>query len=113
MFYKVPRNQSVYVNLDDNNGKTHESQKIMIYVDTYFRECDLIEEFENHKGEIVCVFLIEKNVNDEQLEDYDDESEYHDSVINEVIYVLKGNLVMETDLSTQTPVSFGTDLVTV
>lgn len=113
MFYKIPRNTNVNIDLVGRDGEIFESVRTLIYIDTFFRESDLIEEFENQNGDMCCVFIIEHNVNDECREDYDTDEEYEDEVVNEVMYVLKRDLIMETDLSTQKPVSLGTVSVTV
>lgn len=92
MFYKIPRNTPAYVQLVNNIDGDLETQKILIYVDTYLNKLSLIEEYENNHGVIFMSFMIERNVNECEIDDYDCEDDFRDDIVNEIICVVKSSV---------------------
>ena len=92
MFYKIPRNTIAYVQMVNNVDGDLETQKILIYVDTYLNKGSLIEEYENNDGIIFMSFMIESNVNECELDDYDCEDDFQDDIINEIMCVVKSSV---------------------
>lgn len=92
MFYKIPRNTIAYVQMVNNVDGDLETQKILIYVDTYLNKGNLIEEYENNDGIIFMSFMIESNVNECELDDYDCEDDFQDDIINEIMCVVKSSV---------------------
>ena len=92
MFYKIPRNTIAYVQIVNNVDGDLETQKILIYVDTYLNKGSLIEEYENNDGIIFMSFMIESNVNECEIDDYDCEDDFQDDIINEIMCVVKSSV---------------------
>jgi hypothetical protein len=89
MFYKIPRNSDAFVHMINGNEETLESKRILIYIDTYISEANLLDEYEDESGNTLMAFMIERNVNECDPTPYEDEDEYADDVRHEVICAYK------------------------
>jgi hypothetical protein len=114
MYYVIPRNTKVeIVNVGYDGLYISQDDKFFIYVKTYFSESEYYDEYENDYGTKFVRFIVGRNVNGADREDYETDDEYNDDIVNELMVVCKSSIIMETDLSTQTPVSLGNVSVTV
>jgi len=114
MYYVIPPKTMVeIVNVGHNGFYIDHDDKFFIYVKTYFSETEYYDEYKNDYGTEFIRFIVGRNVNGADRGDYETDDEYNDDIVNELMVVCKNSIIMETDLSTQTPVSFGTGSVTV
>ena len=93
MIYKISRDSEARIAMEYGNGEEFENKRVIIYVDTYFTGNRLIEKFEADNYGVVCKFIIEENVNEEDREDYDSDDEYQENVLSEYMYVLERYVV--------------------
>lgn len=87
MFYKIIRGATADIYLEDGHGQDVDSNRVNIFIDTYFNYDALIEKFEIDDGKVVYRFLIERNCGEVDESDHEDKSDYMDELISEYMYV--------------------------
>ena len=98
MYYKISRNTNAYVQLIRGDVDVLEASKILLYLDTYFDEGSFVEEYENSYGTIFVSFLIQKNVSEDDPEDYDSNEDFENEIVNEIMSIEKSSVLKESGI---------------
>ncbi|CAN1505228.1 hypothetical protein MCEREM21A_00622 [Sphingomonadaceae bacterium] len=99
MFYKVRRNSDAEFVIEDLDGVDYDFDRHTIYLDTYFAKEFLVEKFMGKNDIYIYKFMVAENLNDTNRDDFEDEAEFREDMINQYMYVPENYVecVSETD----------------